>query len=152
MRPASGRTMPAMQLRTVVLPAPDAPKRMVKPGCASKETSRSEVSPAEPVDDPAAGANRFWMRASSTGRTILVFLSWNNVAKTCRIPDSAVHGIYAGEQKERDDEEELSRLIGSGIVHRLHLVVDVDGDRAGHTGNVPPTMRTRPNSPSVWAK
>src|SRR3954462_10943676 len=38
MRPDSGLASPAMQSRSVVFPAPDAPKRIVNPAAASNET------------------------------------------------------------------------------------------------------------------
>ena len=42
MQPESGSINPAMQSSSVVLPAPDAPNTMVKPGAAWKSTSSAK--------------------------------------------------------------------------------------------------------------
>src|SRR3989441_8602694 len=46
MRPESGRVSPARQSSNVVLPAPEAPKRMVTPGESAKSTSSVNSRPA----------------------------------------------------------------------------------------------------------
>src|SRR5437660_3513967 len=46
MWPESGRVSPARQSSNVVLPAPEAPKRMVTPGESAKSTSSVKSRPA----------------------------------------------------------------------------------------------------------
>src|SRR2546427_6321312 len=46
MLPESGRVSPARQSSSVVLPAPEAPKRMVTPGESAKSTSSVKSRPA----------------------------------------------------------------------------------------------------------
>src|SRR5208283_4912518 len=56
MRPSSGSVNPAMESSSVVFPAPDAPKRIVKPASARKWTFRLKL--------PSGFGKRLRMRTS----------------------------------------------------------------------------------------
>src|SRR5258707_141550 len=60
MRPESGVVSPATQSSKVVLPAPEGPNKIVKPGAAGNSTSRLNVCDC--------AARRLWNRATSRGR------------------------------------------------------------------------------------
>jgi len=74
MVPAAGVVRPATQLSTVVLPAPEAPNRMVKPVGAEKSTSRAKkgstlevvrMRAASPALKAALGAGASFKRGSA---------------------------------------------------------------------------------------
>src|ERR1700681_287841 len=113
MCPESGRVMPAMQFRSVVLPAPDAPNKMVKPGGASKTTSRTGAS----VEEPAPRRNRFSIRASSTGGSVSHFRFWHTSLIQSQRPETAVQTVHRGQHDERKAEQKQRALICSRVVH-----------------------------------
>src|SRR5580658_6344441 len=131
MRPESGSlpfrspfrsVSPAMQSSIVVLPAPDAPKTMVKPGAAWKSTSSTK---------PDAPPIRLRTCAYSA-RDADLSLSINGSQKR----SFPVHAVDDRQHGKADQQQKHRSCIGRGIVRSLHLVEDFNRNRAGHAGNI----------------
>src|SRR5579871_4409259 len=120
MWPESGALRPAMQSSNVVLPAPDAPKRMVKPDWTWNATSSLNRCCANCLPNSAWRQGPGWPSISSG-------FYWYD-------PCFAIHAIHEGEQDEADDQQDQGRLICAGIVRGLNTVINVDRHGARDAG------------------
>src|SRR5271170_3967474 len=111
MRPESGSIKPAMQSSSVVLPAPDAPNTMVKPGVAWKSTSSTKSDAAIRFPTCACSA-----RDADLSLSMCMYGSDQ--------PGLPVQAVDDGQHGEADDEQKQGGCIGRGIVRSLHLIED----------------------------
>ena len=131
MRPASGRVRPATQRRTVVLPEPEAPNRIVTPAGGDERDVEREL-------------RRQPLRGSSTATRHAIG------AAAQRPPAEAVDG----QQHEQREHQQHER----GLVGRADTAAPARGRRSAietvrvTPGRLPPTISTTPNSPTVCAK
>src|ERR1017187_6097873 len=135
-RPVSGVASPATQSSSVVFPDPDGPNNMVNPGSTLKSTSR---------ENSRAGEKKLLrMRAlkggvasfGSAGVGIGFRLFDRTDHPRSLLQRSPVQTVHHREHYEAEDQQQYRHAIGRGIVRSLHLIVDVNGDGAGHAGNI----------------
>src|ERR1700722_5174529 len=124
MLPESGSFKPATQSSSVVLPAPEAPKTMVKPVAEWKSTSRTK-SNAAPI--------RLRTCACSMRDAVLSLSMSMNGSEQPSLP---VQAVDDGQHGKADDQQQQRSGIRGGVVRSLHLVEDLNRDCARNAGNV----------------
>src|ERR1051326_6207797 len=109
-RPLVGFSRPARHRKSVVLPAPDGPKRMVIDGPGG---IRRLASTRNPV------SNRFSMSAINS-----------------KEPYLPIKCVYDGKNNERNDQQSSRSDRRLGIIQSLHLIIDIDRQRSSDSGNI----------------
>src|SRR5207249_956586 len=99
--PEVNLSRPEMHRRTVVLPEPDGPKRMVIEALSGTRRLASTLAPPW---------NFFSMSAVSS-----------------KEPYLSVESVHRAEDDERNGEKRGRCRSGGGIVQSLHLIINVDG-------------------------
>src|SRR5690606_20987980 len=118
MRPESGLARPASMRSTVVLPAPEGPKRLTNsPAAISISTSRSMSPRAE---------CSFFLR----DRRII------HVTGSKGLEPVAVHGEQSDEDGEGQDEQDERVIMGRSEAQGFHFVEYGDGGDFGDAGNL----------------
>ena len=126
-RPSSGDCSPAMQSSTVVLPAPEAPNRIVNPAETASSTSSVKFC-------PLSRRKLFSIRAVNCSFCVAI---GRRSSPSPHAPSPAcAAGIEDRQHGEAERQQNERGAVCRCVIERLHLVVNQNGDRLRCAGNI----------------